>query len=56
MVKNRGYKRKLLDVQVKEIRRLYRRGGITMKELAEQYNVSKPAIHNVIRRKSHRHI
>lgn len=47
----------VLDEQkVRDIRRLYAAGGTTMRELGEEHGVSNVVIHNVVRRKSWKHV
>lgn len=40
---------KLTQEQVNEIRRRYAAGGITVRQLAKEYPVSKSEVHNIIR-------
>jgi hypothetical protein len=42
---------KFTNAQVKEIRRVWSMGGITIAALAREYNVSRPTIHGVINNK-----
>lgn len=47
--------RKLTFEQAEEIRKQYEDGGITQRELAEEYNVSQYVIHSIIAKKSYTH-
>jgi hypothetical protein len=47
---------KLTERQVKQIRRRYAKGGITMTQLAEQYGLEKSSVRNLIRRKTWKHL
>ena len=42
--------------QVKEIRRSYKKGVISQREIAKQYNVSETCIASIIKRKTYKHI
>lgn len=47
---------KLSEAQVREIRFRYAYGGVTMQELADEFSVSNPTIHNIIHRKKWAHL
>lgn len=47
---------KLTESQVLEIRELYSKGGVTMKQLGEKYGVTRQAISEIIRRKNWKHL
>ena len=49
-------KSKLTAEQVREIRQRYAEGGISLRKLASEYDVTYGAVHNVILRKSWKHI
>lgn len=53
---NRKDKCKLTKSQVKTVRRLYKKGNITQKQLGLKYNVTREAIKNIINRKTWKHI
>ena len=55
LAKNRQHS-KLNPEQVREIRKIYKHGGITQKQLAEQYNVSKYTINDLILNKTWKHL
>lgn len=47
---------KLSGDKVREIRRLYAEGGVTLQDLAARYGVTKVCVHHVIIRKTWKHI
>jgi hypothetical protein len=47
---------KLTDIQVKEIRRLFKTKTSKQKDMAEQYGVSLATINNIIARRAYKHI
>lgn len=50
MIGERGPTAKLTAAKVKEIRRLRKQGGITLRELAERYNIHQTQISRIVRR------
>lgn len=50
------YKTRLTEADVRKIRRRYRRGGITLEELAGEYQTTKQSIHAIVARKTWKHV
>ena len=48
-------RRKLTFEQAEDIRKRYKEGGITQRELAETYDVSQYVIHSIITKRSYLH-
>lgn len=47
---------KLSNSDVREIRKEYKKNGITQAELAEEYGVSTPAISRIVNRRTYRDV
>jgi DNA-binding transcriptional regulator LsrR (DeoR family) len=47
---------KLNPEQVREIRKIYKHGGITQKQIAEQYNVSRHTITDLLDGTTWKHV
>lgn len=47
--------RKLTDQQAKDARKRYAAGGVSMIQLAVEYNCSPTCIHRIVRNKSYRY-
>lgn len=45
------HRAKLTNEQVKEIRRRYDAGGVSQKELADEFGAGQGTVHNIVRRK-----
>ncbi len=47
---------KMNEEKVKEARKTYSLGGVSLKELAKKYNICSQALHNIILRKTWKHV
>lgn len=50
------HRTRLTEADVRKIRRRYRRGGITLRELAEEYRMTRQGIHAIVARQTWKHL
>lgn len=47
---------KLTEQEVKLVRQLYFEGGLSLRELAEKFDITHAQVHNIVRRKQWRDV